>query len=98
MLHINLLFTIMVAGAVSDADYMSRVMRKHVFGVSDQVRHKLNCTATEDGYMLEVEGVYYMYTKTKALISSYPDVTREVHTNFKMTLSILVKFQLFCQF
>ena len=29
--------------------YMSLVLRKPVFGVSDQVRHKLGCTATEDG-------------------------------------------------
>ena len=28
---------------------MSHVMRKPVFGVSDQVRHKPGCTATEDG-------------------------------------------------
>ena len=28
---------------------LSRVMRKPVFGVSDQVRHKLDCTATVDG-------------------------------------------------
>ena len=28
---------------------MSRVARRPVFGVSDQVRHKLGCTATEDG-------------------------------------------------
>ena len=31
-------------------DNLSRVMRKPVFGVSDQVRHKSpGCTATEDG-------------------------------------------------
>ena len=29
-------------------------MRKPVFGVSDQVRHKLGCTATEDGKRLEI--------------------------------------------
>ena len=31
-------------------------MRKPVFGVSDQVRHKvkLDCTATEEGYRLEI--------------------------------------------
>ena len=29
--------------------HMSRVMRKPVFGVSDQVRHKLDFTTTEDG-------------------------------------------------
>ena len=28
---------------------MSLVMRKPVFGVSDQVPHKPDCTATEDG-------------------------------------------------
>ena len=28
---------------------MSHVTRKRVFGVSDQVRHKLDCTVTEDG-------------------------------------------------
>ena len=28
--------------------YMSLVVRKPVFGVSDQVRHKLGCTITED--------------------------------------------------
>ena len=30
-------------------DQMSLVVRKPVFGVSDQVRHKPGCTATEDG-------------------------------------------------
>ena len=29
-------------------------MRKPVFGVSDQVRHNPGCTATEDGYRLEI--------------------------------------------
>ena len=29
--------------------HMSLVLRKPVFGVSDQVRHKPGCTATEDG-------------------------------------------------
>ena len=28
---------------------MSLVVRKPVFGVSDEVRHKSSCTATEDG-------------------------------------------------
>ena len=32
-----------------DLCYMSLVVRKPVFGVSDQVRHKPGCTATEDG-------------------------------------------------
>ena len=30
-------------------EYMSLVLRKPVFGVSDQVPHKRGCTATEDG-------------------------------------------------
>ena len=30
-------------------DHMSLVLRKPVFGVSDQVPHKPGCTATEDG-------------------------------------------------
>ena len=33
---------------------MSLVVRKPVFGVSDKVRHKLDCTATEDGYRVEI--------------------------------------------
>ena len=33
---------------------MSLVLRKPVFGVSDQVRHKPGCTATEDGLKLEI--------------------------------------------
>ena len=33
---------------------MSLVMRKTVFGVSDQVPHKPGCTATEDGLRLEI--------------------------------------------
>ena len=28
--------------------YLSCIVRKHVFGVFDQVRHKLDCTITED--------------------------------------------------
>ena len=33
---------------------MSLVVRKPVFGVSDQVRHEPSCTATEDGWGLEI--------------------------------------------
>ena len=32
-----------------EIDHRSLVVRKPVFGVSDQVRHKPGCTATEDG-------------------------------------------------
>ena len=45
---------------------MSLVMRKLVFWVSDQVRHKPDCTATEDGERLEiVEGLYYRCSENK---------------------------------
>ena len=45
-------------------------MRKSVFGVSEQVRHKPGCKATEDGYRLDIldqdgRGIVL----TKALIS-----------------------------
>ena len=33
---------------------MRRVMRKPVFGVSGQVRHKPGCTTTEDSWRLEI--------------------------------------------
>ena len=55
---------------------MGRVVRKSFFGVSDQVRHKPACTATEDGYGLEVldsgrkRNARSIYgAKTRALIS-----------------------------
>ena len=35
-------------------DDLSRNVRKPVFGVSDQVVHKPCCTATEDGWRLEI--------------------------------------------
>ena len=35
-------------------DKLSLVVRKPVFGVSDHVRHKPGCTATEDGLRLEI--------------------------------------------
>ena len=37
------------AGDRETRDNMSLVMRKPVFGVSDQVRHKPGCTTTKDG-------------------------------------------------
>ena len=47
---------------------MSRVVRKPVFGVSDQVRHKSGCTAQKIARGLkfrikEVEGLYYPCSK-----------------------------------
>ena len=56
--------------------YRDRVMRKAVFGFSDQVRHKPGCKTTEYGRGLkfrikEVERLYYMYlcSQNKGLIS-----------------------------
>ena len=43
----------LLASAYDDKKHqlnLSLVVRKPVFGVSDQVRHKPGCTATEDGY------------------------------------------------
>ena len=47
-------------------------MRKPVFGVSDQVRHKPDCTATEFNkagglkfWIYEVEGLYYPSSENK---------------------------------
>ena len=50
---------------------MSLVVRKPVFGVSDQVRHKPGCTATEDSLRLEISdlGSTISVAKAKALIS-----------------------------
>ena len=49
---------------------MSRITRKPDFGVSDQIRHKPGCTATEDGLTIEIS--YWDCTiyvaKTKSLI------------------------------
>ena len=36
------------------SDQMSLVVRKPIFGVSDQVLHKPGCTTTEDSYRLEI--------------------------------------------
>ena len=47
-------FLSIVISAIETRDIMSLVMRKPLFGVSDQVRHKAGCTATEDGWRLEV--------------------------------------------
>ena len=38
-----------IGGRTEVRGKMSRLIRNSVFGVSDQVRHKLGCTATEDG-------------------------------------------------
>ena len=41
----------------NEFSYLSLVMRKPVFGVSDQVQYKPGCTATEDGYRLEISNL-----------------------------------------
>ena len=54
---------------------MSLVVRKPVFGVSDQVQHKPGCPAIEDDYRLEISdlgsrGIFTIRAaKTNALIS-----------------------------
>ena len=44
-------------------------MRKPVFGVSDQVRYKPGCTATENGQRFEISdllsGLYYLCSENK---------------------------------
>ena len=58
-------------------------MRKLVFGVSNQVRHKPGCTATKDGQRLEISdlesrGIVLSVQKTKALISLAVAVTSKL--------------------
>ena len=38
-----------LSSAEEQYSYLSFVLRKPVFGVSDQVRHKVGCTTTQDG-------------------------------------------------
>ena len=71
--------------------YLRLVVRKPVFGVSDQVRHKPVCTVTEDGQSIEIsylgsrEIVLYIYVaKLKALISFA--VTAKLISAFVFTL------------
>ena len=45
---------------------MGLVTRKHVFGVSQQVRHKPGCTATEHGQRLEI---FYLGVRGNVLCS-----------------------------
>ena len=44
---------------------MSLIVRKPVFGDSDQVRHKSGCTATEDGYRPEIS-----YLESRGIVLS----------------------------
>ena len=45
--------------------HMSLVVRKPVFGVSDQVRHKLGCAVTEYGLRLEIS-----YLESRGIVLS----------------------------
>ena len=48
---------------------VNRDARKSVFGLSDQVRHKPDCTTIEDGYRLEIGNLCTIYVvKTKELM------------------------------
>lgn len=52
---------------------LSSIMRKHVFGVFNQVWHKLGCTATEDGWRLGISDLWcreicYLCTLTRCAV------------------------------
>ena len=79
-------------------------MRKPIFGVSGQVRHKPVCTMIEDGYRLVVSdlestGIVLSVAKAKALISC--PVTMELiclfsnmqKTGFLMTQLMRISFR-----
>ena len=38
---------------IEEKDYLSCIVRKPVFRISDQAQHKPGCTAKEDGYGLD---------------------------------------------
>ena len=70
---------------------MSRVMRKPIFGVSDQVRHKPACKATEDGWRLEISdlgsrgsGLYYLCGKNKGTDQLRSYRTADLHRCFRI--------------
>ena len=63
-------FVMTITFQEDDVDNLSSVMRKIVFGVSDQVRYEPGCTATEDSLILEILALGRReVAKTKALIS-----------------------------
>ena len=51
----------------TDVNIMSCVMRKTVFGISDQVQHKLGCTTTEDSERLEIS---YLHLGSREFVLS----------------------------
>ena len=83
---------------------MSRVNRKSIYMVSDQVRHKLRCTAMEDCNKLEIldlgrRRIVLFVVKTKVLISC--EVTVQlicgfVYTYAKSSFSHDVALIMFC--
>ena len=60
-----ILLTVKLVGGNFNGVYLSLVVRKPVFGVSDQVRHKPGCTATEDGKRLDI-----LYIDSRGIVLS----------------------------
>ena len=66
-------------------------MRKPVFGVSDQVRHKPGCTVTEDELRLEISdlgnrglGLYYTCSENKGADQLRSHCATDLHLCFRM--------------
>ena len=86
------------------------IVRKPVLRVSDQLRHKSGCTATEDGLSLEflikkVEGLYYLCSKNKAAdhLCGYHTTDLRVCFHicknwFSLDLVYIITTQLICVF
>ena len=64
---------------------MSPVMRKQVFIVFDQVRHKLDCAATEDDQRLYISDLYLTTRPTSPIEFSlyFLKVSRIFKQNFR---------------
>ena len=67
--------------------YMSFVSRNPIFGVSDQVRHKPGCTATDNGQRLEISDLGSRVTESTIYIAKT-----------KVLISCAVTVQLICTF
>ena len=76
-----------------ETGHISRVLRKSVFGVSDQVRHKQICTITEEGRglkfrILVVEKLFYRCSeKMCRLAALFP---RSFFTNAESRFGVLI--------
>ena len=67
---------------------MSLVVRKPVFGVSDQVLHKPGCRHTEDGKRLEI---LYLGSTCRGFVSSYVAKTKAL-ISFAVTAKLICFF------